>query len=71
VNRGNALLAFGSAERSDGTQQRDDNSKVSARFTSVDQPYEQDNYEDNDQNTEYQLDILVVSSPRSPWAHLS
>jgi hypothetical protein len=37
---------------------------------SVDQPHQQDYYEDDHQNTEYQLDIAVVSSPWSPRPHL-
>src|SRR5918994_2466685 len=42
----------------------------SALPPSVDQPHQQDYYEDDDQNTEDQLDISVVSSPRSPRTHL-
>jgi hypothetical protein len=37
---------------------------------SIDQPHQQDYYEDDDQDTEYQLYIPVVPSSRSPRPHL-
>jgi hypothetical protein len=38
---------------------------------SVDQSHQQDYYDDDDQNTEYKLDIPVIAPPRSPRPHFN